>query len=429
MARLLAGAARADMTPPLGIPLMGFWGPRNATGIDTPLMAHALVLDDGAGKLVFVALDLIALEAKDVNEAKKQILARAGIAPERVLVSCSHTHEAPYPCPCLGIDVEPDPACMARVREAIVESVTRAAGTMAPADIGFGSTQVPGICQNRRRLKGPNDVFNVWMLPKGAHLKYPPAGPVDEQLVLLAVRRESGEPISLLWNFSLHAHAFASSRVCADYPYYVWQKVAGELGGDPTCVFLPGACGDINKIPDVPSQRVVDELAGALVLLYHEAGFSAEAPLRARLQPLEAPLRDFSAFQDEEIRRKMPGVIEACRAEWEILRKVKERSVRTSVHAMSVGKFAVAAVPGEYFCALGLNIKKRSPFALTAVAELTDDYVGYIPTSEAFEQGGYELFNLRTSKVARGVGERMADDLARLLAELHGAGGGKERKK
>jgi len=78
-------------------------------------------------------------------------------------------------------------------------------------------------------------------------------------------------------------------------------------------------------------------------------------------------------------------------------------------------------LPGEYFCALGLDIKNRSPFAKTGVGELSNDYVGYIPASPAYDQGGYELFNARSSKVARGTGERMADELVRLLNELHGS--------
>jgi hypothetical protein len=86
---------------------------------------------------------------------------------------------------------------------------------------------------------------------------------------------------------------------------------------------------------------------------------------------------------------------------------------------MRVGDFAVAGVPGEYFVALGLEVKSRSPFGMTAVAELSDGYVGYIPTSEAFDQGGYELFNVRSSKVGRGSGEQMANELVKMLGELH----------
>lgn len=419
MAELRAGAARADMTPPVGIPLAGFWAPRPAEGIDTPLMAHALVLDDGLTRLAFVGLDLIALPAEDANQAKRRIHAHTGIPAENALISCSHTHEAPYPCPLLGKETGADPAYMAKVRDAIVESVTRAAADMTPTELGFGSTQVAGICQNRRRLVGPNDVFNVWALPPEQRQEAPAAGPVDEELLALAVRTKSGQPLALLWNFTLHAHAFAGPRVSADYPHYVWQELTRRLGGDLTSIFTPGACGDVNRPAEAEPEMIVSRLSDALVSLYGGVTFSPHARLAARLEPMEVPLRDFSVFQEQEIRRKQPANLEVCRQEWGILRKLERPSVSTSLHAMAVGDFAVAGVPGEYFCALGLDVKNRSPFAATAVAELSDDYVGYIPTSAAYDQGGYELFNARSSKVARGTGERMADELTRMLAELH----------
>jgi len=53
------------------------------------------------------------------------------------------------------------------------------------------------------------------------------------------------------------------------------------------------------------------------------------------------------------------------------------------------------------------------------VAELTNDYVGYVPTDEAYDQGGYELFLARSSRLARGGGERIAEELAGLLGSLH----------
>lgn len=421
MTELRAGAARADMTPPPGIPLAGFWAPRPAEGIDTPLTAHALVLDDGATRLAFVAVDLIALLARDADQAKARIHDRAAVRAENVLISCSHTHEAPYPCPLLGKDTRAEPEYMAKVIGAIVEAVALAAEALSPAEVGFASTAVPGLCQNRRRLLGPGDAFNVWSLPAAQPDTAPPAGPVDDELLALAVRRRTGEPLALLWSFSLHAHAFAGPRVSADYPYYVWRQLAERIGGDPTCVFLPGACGDINCASEAEPQRVVDGLSDALAGLYAGATFSPRAALASRLERMEVPLRDFSAFQEDEIRRKQPAALAVCRQEWEILRRLDERSVETTVHAMAVGGFAVAGVPGELFCALGLDIKRRSPFAATAVAELSDDYVGYLPTDAAYDQGGYELFNVRSSKAARGTGERMADELVRLLGELYPA--------
>jgi len=417
---LRAGAARADITPSPGIPLAGFWQPRPAKGIDTPLSSHALVLDNGEESLVFVALDLIALLGRDVDAAKKGIRRETGIRPERIMVACSHTHEAPYPCPLLGKETHAEPDYIESVIHAIVESVAWACAGMVPAEVGFGSTSVPGLGENRRRLKGGHDAFNVWQLAPEERWKYPPAGPVDDELSMLAVRARSGEPLAVLWNYALHAHVFASDRISADYPYYVWQQMTKALHPKLTSLYMPGACGDINRPPEAQPGAIVDRLSEALIRVHGDLQFSSSPPMHSRLEPIKVKLRDFSAFQEEEIRRKQGSSLEVCRQEWEILRKAGAKSIGTVLQAMAIGNLGLAAVPGEYFTALGLGIKQRSPFATTAVVELANDYVGYIPTREAFDQGGYELFNARSSKVARGTGELIADKLVDLLNQLHG---------
>jgi len=48
-------------------------------------------------------------------------------------------------------------------------------------------------------------------------------------------------------------------------------------------------------------------------------------------------------------------------------------------------------IPGEPFVEIGLGIRQASPFEPTWVVSYAGDYVGYIPTDRAFDEGGYEL--------------------------------------
>jgi len=418
MTPLRAGAAGADMTPEPGIAMAGGWRPKPAQEIETPLAAHALVLDDGVRRVAIVSLDVCVLPRGAVESAKRRIFAATGIPREHVLIACSHTHEAPYTCSLLGLDTAPDPGFMARLGEAVVEAVARANAARAPAELACATACVPGLCANRRRYKTPGDVYNTWMLPPGEAETYPPAGPVDDEVILLAVRRRDGTPLAALWNFSLHAHAFWRQAICADYPYYVGRRLTEALGADVVSVFTAGACGDVNRAAGASPEHIVDRLAETLADLWRGARFRPEAHLGATLQPIALPLRDFTVFQEEEIRRKLPSALAVCRAEWERLRTMDQRSERTVLQAMRLGDLALACVPGELFCALGLEIKRRSPFRPTGVVELANDYVGYIPTASAFDEGGYELFNLRSSKVGRGAGEQIADTLLDTLARL-----------
>ena len=58
---LRAGAAAVDITPPLGIPMAGYYHARGADGVLDPLFSKAMVLESGGERAVFVALDLISV--------------------------------------------------------------------------------------------------------------------------------------------------------------------------------------------------------------------------------------------------------------------------------------------------------------------------------------------------------------------------------
>ena len=57
---LFAGAAAVSITPPVGVDLMGYLRRSEPTrGYGEPMEATALVLDDGAARLVLIGADLV----------------------------------------------------------------------------------------------------------------------------------------------------------------------------------------------------------------------------------------------------------------------------------------------------------------------------------------------------------------------------------
>jgi hypothetical protein len=91
---------------------------------------------------------------------------------------------------------------------------------------------------------------------------------------------------------------------------------------------------------------------------------------------------------------------------------------KTWLQAMLIGDVAIVGVPAEYFTVLGMDIKKRSPFPQTYVAELATDWIGYLPDKEAHELGGYQTWMGLHSYAEVGTGERMADEIVAMLKEL-----------
>src|SRR5215207_5640185 len=74
-----AGAARADITPDLGILIVGNFNPVPATHVHDPLYARTLVLDDGTTRIAFVVVDNVGVPQVVCDEAKRMITEKTGM--------------------------------------------------------------------------------------------------------------------------------------------------------------------------------------------------------------------------------------------------------------------------------------------------------------------------------------------------------------
>jgi hypothetical protein len=52
------------------------------------------------------------------------------------------------------------------------------------------------------------------------------------------------------------------------------------------------------------------------------------------------------------------------------------------------------AVPAEVFVEVGLRLKRTAPHR-TFIVGITNGYIGYLPTSEAHQVGGYEVVSAK----------------------------------
>ena len=80
-----------------------------------------------------------------------------------------------------------------------------------------------------------------------------------------------------------------------------------------------------------------------------------------------------------------------------------------------VGDLVFAGIGGEPFTEIGNRICAESPFSTTILCCLTNSAGGYIPTTQAYEEGGYEA---RGSSLAPGGDNIMVDGMVKLLNEL-----------
>src|SRR5579862_7312754 len=96
--RCLAGAARGDITPPVGI-YHRMWGAAvhdKATGVHRPLLATLLWLQPRLGNAsqaqLIVAIDHCVVDSAEMTRFREAVAAATGLAPHQVQITLSHTH-------------------------------------------------------------------------------------------------------------------------------------------------------------------------------------------------------------------------------------------------------------------------------------------------------------------------------------------------
>ena len=153
-----AGIARRDITPKENIWMGGFaFRNRPSESVLAPLWAKALVLSeaDGDAGLVAVAMDRVGLSTELMGSIETECEVQFGLAREKLVIFCSHTHSGPMDWP--SVWMKDDPEEIAKVEkyshwmvERVVDAVGEAIAHRKPASLGF-SQGLAGFGVNRRR--------------------------------------------------------------------------------------------------------------------------------------------------------------------------------------------------------------------------------------------------------------------------------------
>ena len=91
--------------------------------------------------------------------------------------------------------------------------------------------------------------------------------------------------------------------------------------------------------------------------------------------------------------------------------------LKLPLQAFRIGDIALATMPCEIFCEIGLEYKKRSAIQPAWLVSLNHGYYGYLPTPKHHELGGYETW-LGTNRLEVNASEKMLSALLEMTAEM-----------
>jgi hypothetical protein len=447
---LRAGAARVNITPPLGIEINGGTAPVIATHVHDELHARALVLDDGATRLAFVVVDNCLIERALFDEAKALIFQHTRIPSNHVATSCTHTHSAGS---VTGAHLsEPDPDYRRWLPRRLADAVRLAVNHLAPAKAGWGSGAVPQHVFCRRILVKPGVTYtNLLGLP-GDRVKMnwsspqPDvdadfSGPTDPEVFVLSVQHADGRPLALLANYSLHyVGGVGPGHLSADYFGVFCDRLTELLGAekqDPPFVALlsNGTSGDINnndfRVKNPPRKpyeqirRVAEDVAQEVGRVVKSLPHRADVALRAASAELKLAYRKPAPAEAERARGIVAGRDRLKLRTWTefyareqlILAGYPDEAL-LPLQVFRVGDLAIAQWPGEIFAVSGLDLKRRSPVQPLFNVSLANGWYGYIPPPEQHALGAYETWRGRTSPLETNAIPKIMETFLALLAEL-----------
>ncbi len=455
--RLLAGAATSNITPALSLdsPIAGDWDRPPGTYIHDELFVRCLVLDDGESRVGIAVVDNLAIPRYVLDPAKEAVHQRTGITPERILIACTHTHSA---APGRGRDrFALDPPLDGYQRflaDRIADAFQQAVEHLEPAEIGFGSAELPDEVFNRRWLMKPGtDLPNpfggadrVRMNPGvGNPNLLEPSGPTDPEIAFLVVRSVEGRPIALLANYSLHyVGGVPRGHISADYFGFFAKEIARLLDAEKTNpafvgIMSNGTSGNINNIdyrggqlrfpPYGRMQMVANRAAAAVYGAYQKVEYEAWVPLGMISRDLTLGTRRPTPELVERARRIVANPEDYPRAGLPSPQAVVAYAERTlkmheypaeipiPLQALRIGNLAITAIPFEVFVQTGLELKEKSPFPRTFTISLANSTYGYLPTVRDHELGGYETW-LGTSCFEVEAEPKIVAALLEMLGEL-----------
>jgi len=456
-----AGASVSNITPRLGQGIVGGFGtPPTATHVHDQLHARTLALDDGTTQLVFVVVDNVAIKREVFDEAKKRIQEKTGLPASNILMSATHTHS------CVGAGGGPTGdelgwcdwdygkelvGYQVFLAERIVDGVLVALNNLEPARIGWGAGEVPQHLFNRRwKMKEPvmnpfGEMESVRMNPGiGNPNLLEPAGSTDPEVSFLSVQSKDGRPIALLGNYSLHyVGGVPRGHLSADYFGYFADRIQELLGADrqePPFVGIMsnGTSGDVNNInfggpaekypPYEKMKLVADDVANEVWRVYktvqHQDWVKLQAGQSELTLAVRQPTPEMLANAEKILARPETEQPLFHSLEREFAKSIFQMEeeypdeVDVIIQAFRIGGLNVAAIPFEVFTETGIEIKEKTPGDRTFTISLANGWVGYLPTPEQHEMGGYETW-FAVNKVEKNASRKIVSELLSLFSKMN----------
>lgn len=390
-ARLTCNFSRADISTlkEEHTVLAGFAARKGlSTGIHERIWSNCLVLADDTSKVCLISNDLMELSPDLSDSIRTEIAARSGLAEDRILMHCIHTHSAPRFGGPSRVPGGANYTYFERVPGIIIDNAVRTildSTAFQPFRLkaGKGTTSING----NRCEKG---------------------GPVDHDVYVARFETLRGEPIVSVLNVACHPVCMGpgSLLVSPDYVGVARRYLKEAWGGE--VIQFTGAAGNMDPA-EGPKRVEYAETCGKSL---------ADSLVNIRFLPVKAgtmKLARQEVFLPYRIGRITPEAVKAHAdsiAKWggtvsptwagdvrnweaEILARFDRGPLPDNLtfrlHALNVGGVVFFFSQGEPFVEYQMEAREAFPDRILFFAGYTNGQNSYLPSAHAFvSRKGYE---------------------------------------
>ena len=408
---MLAGFSRLDITPPLGTPLAGFFSERLASGIVDPIELNAVAFNDGDKTSVIIVADCLGIREDYATKIRSMIEEELGVPSSNVMLTATHSHTS------FRLGVVPtaiksnkrnsldDPQYIYILLRKFVDAARIAINDMKEATFEIGEAQTSEQISFIRRYRmkdGSVKSFPPKLDPNILH----PLGNADNTLRLIRINRKDGKDIAIT-NFSTHACVVSGTLFSADWPGYI-RKYFEESVDGTHCLMLVGAEGDANHVnvnsenlqrgPD-EAKRIGRVLAEAAVRAWNTTKPVVADKITSDVRIVYTQTRVEGTERYDEANKLYSDYFAGLTKPHEQYLAEARRIINTRIMpiyqsipltVMTFGEIAFVGFGGEPFTEYATRARAIAPDKYVIAAACANGFQGYLPTKQAFADGGYE---------------------------------------
>jgi len=404
---LHVGTFRFDVTPPMGHSLCGGWI-KPVEGVDDPLEAIGYVLLGAERPIVVCVVDWTGILNSAHLKWREALAEAAGTTVDRVTVHCVHQHNAPFACvdaeqivleqgdlPHI-VELDFFNRCLDAASAAVKQAMKQ---TVPVTHVATGEVKVDKVASNRRIL-GPDGKVASQRGSSSTSAEHHslPEGVIDPMLKTIAFYNNQEKVISSHYYACHPMSYYGDGRVSADFCGLARKQRQQQ---EPGCthLYFNGCGGNIGagKYNDgskdmrpVLTQRILDGIVGS------EKNHDPQPIESVRWHTVDIQPPSDKRFDETQLMAQISDkgqpVSGRNRPSYTVawLRRTASM-LPITLSSLHINQASLLHLPAECFVEYQLRAQAAAPDRFVACAAYGDGGPWYIPTAEAYPQGGYAV--------------------------------------